>query len=222
MLINAVRRALSRPHAEAAFACSNLLSRPPPLSIHTILRRQGVLSTRPFHSSTARARSVHSPENVNVEHSEWLTDSSGFGKEAKAGNHLDSDDLEQIAEGKGVSFREISLYGSNAHASQGNSPQRPPTSSSSSCHWRASSTSWVCQRRRAPKRLHPSLPSSYFTPHNRCHTYLDCCLPPCPTTPATSLSAVTHAAAKHNNGPTRPTLPTSCARLHVPTRSLCA
>ncbi|KZV75038.1 hypothetical protein PENSPDRAFT_647563 [Peniophora sp. CONT] len=101
MLINAFRRALSRPHAEAAFACNNLPPRPPPLCIHTILRRQGVLSTRPLHSSTARARSVHSPENVNVEHSEWLTDSSGFGKEAKAGNHLDSDDLEQIAEGKG-------------------------------------------------------------------------------------------------------------------------
>lgn len=101
MLINVFRHGLLRPHLQAAVAYNNLLSRSP-LAFRTILRPQGVLCTRPLHRSAARARSVHSPESVNVEHSEWLSDSSGYGKEARTGDNLDADDLEQIAEGKGT------------------------------------------------------------------------------------------------------------------------
>ena len=102
MLIHAFRRALSRPHGADTTFASSLLFRAP-LSTRLISKRNDVSGTRLLHATAIWKRSVHSPEAVNVEHSEWLSDSAGFGKEAKAGDKLDSDDLEQIAEGKGAS-----------------------------------------------------------------------------------------------------------------------
>lgn len=99
MLINVFRRALSRPSTEAVFVCN--LRPHPPLFVPARSWR-GILGTRPLHASASRTRGIHSPESVNVEHSEWLNDSPGYSKESKNGKNLDSDDLEQIAEGKGT------------------------------------------------------------------------------------------------------------------------